>query len=268
MISIIFSNFAYLLRNTEYTDTENQFNSISYYDLGSNNGDSILWLFGYKRKNASYHVPYPLFHHFPTTNVNIHSFEANPLLCNAIKENILFLKKVTYNCNFYINCPIIVSNRSDVLNFKITTGTLGSSVYYSKNKTNNKIIRIKSIDIIEYMKKYINSNDFNILKFDIEGEEYYMIPRLIQTQLLKEFDIVFSEFHPFVNNPVGKSKSENIFLSFVNYMKCNMIPYFEEYNISKDLMKLYHYKINTLFYFRKFLFEKRREYISEYFYSI
>lgn len=269
---IIISNLLLLIfyiRIFNFHDIYNKnykYTHITYFDLGSNNGDSILWLFGYRNLNNSYHVPYPIFQHFPTSEVTVHSFEANPLLCKLIDDNIDFLKKVTSNCNYFINCPIAVSNKTGFINFKTTSGTLGSSIYYNVSEEKSTIIKVKSIDIVEYINANINANDFNIIKFDIEGEEYFMIQNLINSNILKEFDLVFSEFHPYINNPVGKVKSQQIFYTFKEYMEENMIPYFEEYNISKELMKIYHYKINMLYYFRKYLFYSRNN-TSFYYYK-
>lgn len=77
-------------RNYEILIPESKaYHHINYFDLGSNNGDSILWL-----------------------------FEANPSLCNLINSNVNFLKRVTQDCDSYINCPVVVSNRTGFMDFK------------------------------------------------------------------------------------------------------------------------------------------------------
>lgn len=84
------------------------------------------------------------------------------------------------------------------------------------------------------------------MKFDVEGEEHFIIPDLIKNRQLNKFDILYSEFHiNNVNNP-AKEKGLYNYLSFINYTNNLNIETYEESKISKNQMKHYSYLLKDL----------------------
>lgn len=77
------------------------------------------------------------------------------------------------------------------------------------------------------------------MKFDVEGEEHYIIPNLIKNNLLSKFDVIYSEFHTGdINNPL-KSFAKNTFAEFINYSEVNGIETYEEEKISEKQLNNY-----------------------------
>lgn len=230
------------IKNKKKKKVVDLWNSGNYIDLGANSGDSLLWFYNLNMPNIKYTVPYPNISFNIYKNFNTYIFEANPFLCQKIYEVVKYIKKVTKLVSFQVYCPIIVSTYDGTDVMTIANDDVYSSKYYSSN--NYKRIKRKNytlpvLNFTRFVLENIPLNNFNVMKFDIEGEEHYVIPDLIEKNLLNNFDILYSEFHKgIVNNPL-KEKAYSIFSSFLNYCNYYKIDSFEERNISK--FQLNHY---------------------------
>lgn len=229
------------MKRNNKRDSEVMWNSGNYIDLGGNNGDSVLWFYNLDMKNLTKKPLYPERKTNITKNFNTFIFEANPFLCEKIYKTVEYVKINTQLTNFKIYCPVIVSVYEGVEKMTIDSDDYASSKYYESNKKVNRYRRVYNVKVIN-ITKFLNENipqyDFNVMKFDVEGEEYFIIPKLIENNLLSKFDVLYSEFHTGnVNNPLH-TKAIDIFEDYKNYAKKNNIETYEETNITEsDLLK-------------------------------
>lgn len=59
----------------------------------------------------------------------------------------------------------------------------------------NEQLTVESIDISEWIRNNCNKNDFIILKLDIEGAEYNVLEKLIETRIISYINEIFVEWH-------------------------------------------------------------------------
>lgn len=144
-----------------------------FIDCGANNGMSVD-LF---EKNFSDHYEY-----------EIHCFECNPVFAKTLKQkpNITFHNKAVWIKNeelkFYLGPNNSLS--SSLIKEKIT-GNLDIK---------NPII-VQAIDLAEWIKTNYSPEDYIILKLDVEGVEYDILPHLIETKTLHYINELYGEIH-------------------------------------------------------------------------
>lgn len=80
---------------------------------------------------------------------------------------------------------------------KISLDKNGSSIY--KNGKNN--LEIKVIDILEWWEKE-NIQKIDLIKINIEGGEYSLLKRMIDTGLVKKCENIQVQFHKFIPNAI------------------------------------------------------------------
>ena len=116
--------------------------------------------------------------------------EANP----KFRENF---EKKKYNCKF-INAAVGDENKR--IKFKIDESDVayGSSSILSKRtgKFGKDFLDIKQIDIADFINSNYSIEDFIVLKIDIEGSEYDVLPHLKKTKAIEKIDIIFLDLHP------------------------------------------------------------------------
>ena len=158
-----------------------------FVDLGANKGQSIVKAARQFLSNVEH---------------EIHSFETLPYLANALKKHFTNEPHINiYHAAAWIEDCIIdfyVSEKST------ESGTL---VKYKKTGGIREDVSIKvpAIDFSEWIKKNISDDNFNILKFDIEGAEYKLLRHLIEQNTLHCFDKFYGEFHSDkIENPSKK----------------------------------------------------------------
>ena len=144
-----------------------------FIDLGANDGCSV-----------------ELFHnHIDHSNeFEIHSFECNPYLAEVYKKrfpglNIHNKGASTYDgkAKFYLGDELGSSLRTDK-----TTGNINY----------NKPIIIEVVDISKFITENFNKDDYIILKMDIEGAEYDILPKMLNKGLFDGYiDELYGEWH-------------------------------------------------------------------------
>lgn len=123
----------------------------------------------------------------------IHSFEANPDLSKYFEKY-----NDVKNIHFH---PYAVWVENGTVNFYIGKHD-GSSIKKNKRTGNlSKVpINVKSIDLSDWIKTNFSKNDYIILKMDIEGSEYDVIPHLLENEVFEYINKFYIEFH---NNKVN-----------------------------------------------------------------
>lgn len=148
-----------------------------FIDCGANNGSSIE-LFLSKYPNAS--------------KFEIHSFECNPKLVQQLNQKyphknfpsiFIYNKAVSIKdgeSNFYIGNHLSSSLRVD----KKTGGI----------KYNNPF-KVVTVDLHNFIVSNFSQEDYIILKLDIEGSEYDILPHLLQQNTFTFVNELFGEWH-------------------------------------------------------------------------
>lgn len=230
------------IRRKNRIQSEYMWNVGNFIDLGANNGDSLVWFYNLHMPFLKYFVPYPKLESNITKNFNTFIFEANPYLCDKISKTVDFIKQHTELVNFKIFCPVIVSTYEGVEKMTIDVNDYASSKYYESNYNSNrnrKVVMVKVLNFTNFLSENIPPYDFNVMKFDVEGEEDYIIPELMKTNLLSKFDVLYSEFHlGDTNNPL-KERAKYFFEDFLRYTNENGIETYEEEKISEEQKKHY-----------------------------
>ena len=81
----------------------------------------------------------------------------------------------------------------------------GSSTYRTKDSENKEFISL--VDIVEFIEKY-KISEIDLLKVNIEGGEYDLLPRLISANKLSSIKYIQVQFHNFEKN--SKQKKDQI----------------------------------------------------------
>lgn len=162
------------------------FNSV-YIDAGGHGGQSID-----RFKNMMGAIP----------NARIYSFECHPRCYEKLKsyatDNIIVSNKAVWiedgEIDFYL----------DMLDKTTDRGFPGQASTISKTKmergiegqfTNDSLIKVPCIDFSKWIKTNLNKSDYIFLKMDIEGAEYEVLDRMIETGAINYLDDLDIEFH-------------------------------------------------------------------------
>jgi len=142
------------------------------------------------------------------------------------------LKKVADKSNNIriINKAVSINNKPLYLtDFEFLHDNKGETArtVMSNKKINSKIQKVKSLDFNLFLKKITNKKDFLlILKLDIEGNEYKIINKIIQTKVINKVNYLFIEYHSKYH--VNKKLRLNLLKlqkKQINYFKKNNIEF-------------------------------------------
>jgi FkbM family methyltransferase len=159
-----------------------------FIDCGANNGCSIdLFLQKYPKSNE----------------FEIHSFEPNPKLITVLSKyegKSIIHKKAVFTENttidFYLGMDLSSSIRKDKrtgINYK------------------NTPIKVDAIDLSEFIKNNFDMQDYIVLKLDIEGAEYDVLPHLLQEDIFDGWvDELFGEWHLNKLSNITKKQHDDI----------------------------------------------------------
>ena len=148
-----------------------------FLDLGANKGQSI----NYAIKTILGGYDYV-----------IHSFETLPLLANSLKEYFATDSRVHVH-------HLAAWDTDEVIKFYVSPKSTESGTLLTEKKTGgitpDTFIRVQGIDFSRWVKENIDPEDYNILKFDIEGAEYRVLRKLIEDGTIGYFNEFLGEFH-------------------------------------------------------------------------
>ena len=114
------------------------------------------------------------------------SFECNPRFTEGLKkiEGITFHNKAAWiedgKQDFYIG------------------HAASSSLIYGKTRGNldfDNPITVDSVDFSKWLIDNFSKDDYIIMKMDIEGAEYQVLPKMIEDGSIDYVDVVYAEFH-------------------------------------------------------------------------
>ena len=114
------------------------------------------------------------------------SFECNPRFTETLQkmDGIVFHNKAAWI-------------EDGIQNFYIGHAA-SSSLIYGKTRGNldfDNPIEVKSVDFSKWVMENFSKDDYIILKMDIEGAEYEVLPKMIDDGSIDYIDVVYAEFH-------------------------------------------------------------------------
>jgi len=89
---------------------------------------------------------------------------------------------------------------------------LSSSVIAGKKRHinyNNKI-KVKCIDFGKWIKETFNKDDYIVLKMNMEGAEYEVLPKMFEDGSIEYIDLLFGELHK--EKFTGRTHREDVFI--------------------------------------------------------
>ncbi len=186
-----------ILRKVYLWGEKRMFNSV-YIDAGGHGGQSIE-----RFKKMMGAIP----------SARIYSFECHPRCYKKLKsyasDNIIVSNKAVWiedgEIDFYLDMLDLTTNR----------GFPGQASTISKTKTEKcldgqftekSLVKVPSIDFSKWIKTKLNKSDYIFLKMDIEGAEYEVLNRMIDTGAINYLDDLDIEFHW---HKIGLDKKEH-----------------------------------------------------------
>jgi len=125
----------------------------------------------------------------------VHAFEPNPHAFKKLKERFLFNPKVFCHENAVLAKEGVVElyfhENSDKDEVRWSTGS--SLLNFKSNVLKDKYVEVQAIDICSFISD-LNS-EIEILKIDVEGVEYEIIHKLIDTGLVDIIKKIHVELH-------------------------------------------------------------------------
>ncbi len=148
--------------------------NIRFIDCGANIGQSINWA-----KKI-----------FSNNNLKIDSFEPLPQNIKILKEKYSNEKNITIH-------EKAVSITDGHLEFYCQNwgARTGSSLVRGKKSTSESIA-VETINLSKWIIENINEDEIPVLKIDIEGSEYEVLPHLFENKIHKVIDYWLIECHP------------------------------------------------------------------------
>jgi len=154
---------------------------IRFIDCGANVGQSTEWALEF----------------FSNQDIKVDCFEPLPYNYNILKKK--FSKDIRVETHNFA-----ISNSSEPKKFYCQDwgARTGSSLVAGKSSTTiNDYINVNCLDISDWIKKNILETEVAVLKIDIEGSEYDVLPHLFENKIHDFIKYWLVEFHPEVKTP-------------------------------------------------------------------
>ena len=190
--------------------------TIRFIDCGANIGQSIEWaqktFYGY--------------------NLKIDSFEPLPLNIEVLNEKYLSQENITIH-------PKAISTTNSTQRFYCQNwgARTGSSLIEGKSSATDGYIDVETVDLAEWLNLNINKDEIAILKIDIEGSEYKVLPHLFENKIHEWIDTWLVEFHPSTKVSTFNSEVINQTKTNVKWLADWALDFTDANNIIKNIIK-------------------------------
>jgi FkbM family methyltransferase len=139
----------------------------------------------------------------------VYMFEPSPVLCRRLRkrfkdnDRVIVVNKGVYDkkCKLKLYYHKEYKSASRISKFKYLEG---SSIFVRKRNVGRDYFLINAIDLSNFIKK-LNCR-IKLLKLNIEGSEYAVLDRLIDTNVIHLIDNVIVAFH---NKKIDRLKSKH-----------------------------------------------------------
>ena len=172
-----------------------QFDDFVVFDIGMNRGYSVLRFANFDSCSSVYGFEIDE----DTYKLAIDNLNFNPILRNKIVTYNFGLSDKEENVNlFYLDgCDGLTTTIESFTNVQ-------SEFRENKNKIKVKMGKVKkATDVIFDIIEKENITSKIVLKIDTEGSEYKIIADLINSGLIKKFDVIIGEGHKFSDDEIG-----------------------------------------------------------------
>ena len=172
---------------------------VRFIDCGANVGQSIDWIVD----------------NFEEFDIKVDSFEPTPELVTLLEQKINYIDEDITIHPLGVSCD----NSNEDFYLQDWGAKTGSSMIKGKESTNpeNSII-IETIDICEWIENNCNFEEEKvILKLDIEGTEYEVVEKLLQSNICRNITALLIEWTPLVK--IARSPDFNYTQSEVEELK-------------------------------------------------
>ena len=171
---------------------------LRFIDCGANIGQSIEWALKV----------------FKDYEVIVNSFEPLPLNFNIIKEKFSQEDRIVVQqfavSTHYGNSTFYCQN---------TGARTGSTLVKGKLYLNeNESIQVETIDLADWIKKNVSKDELTILKIDVEGAEYELLPHLLENNIQDLIDYWLIEYHS-RKIPISSDVAQQVELNVMNSVK-------------------------------------------------
>jgi len=171
-----------------------------FLDLGANAADSLEVFL--KHENAKFQYDFPRPDWATYDQAEIYLFEANPYFNTALVQAKERYDALGINVNIFPSTVVDVNDgtRTFFLDTVNTDNSFwGSSTHASHPdaiKSESKGTELSAINISRWMLMNTLPHDFVVVKMDIEGAEYEVIPHMAEMKTWTVVDYLLIEWHP------------------------------------------------------------------------
>ena len=195
---------------------------INYFDLGLYRGEEIeMFLHSIHDLNVKY---------------DIFGFEAHPSYAKSVKL------KFENNPNVYIhNFAIGKESKKEKIYISDKTNGQGNSIFSTKAGVSKEYVEVNTISIVEWIKLNVKDfeSSFNILRFNIEGAELYLIEDIIKNDFVKYFKLYLGSIPGRDIQRVDEIKHEyDRFINLLQENNIDILPFCKELRNNVNLNKL------------------------------
>ncbi|KAG8528355.1 uncharacterized protein KY384_007273 [Bacidia gigantensis] len=210
---VFFSVAVILLLSTFYTQHKPHKGRFIFVDLGANRADSLETFL--KHKGAKFDFDFPRPSWATHDQAEIYLFEANPVFNPALVEAKQKYDELGINVNIYPSTVVDVKDGTRTFyldNVNTEHDYWGSSTHATHPdavKSHSNGTEIVAIGISRWLLMNTLPRDFVVVKMDIEGSEFEVIPKMVEMSIWTVLDYLFVEWHGgFIQNDEGFPQTE------------------------------------------------------------
>lgn len=184
---------------------------IVYIDLGSNDGETIQ---NFIHKNAEPSLQSILLKDFKfiMDRACVIGFEPNPRWTETLKKVYREYYRNVSSLLIHTNTAAVATNAKFVdLNLDKSTKNVGSSIYATRTSGTTRANAIRFSHFIETYLSQIHGRPAILIRMDIEGYEYDLIPELVTSGVLKNYKTYYViEWHRYLKKKKHIQLDENM----------------------------------------------------------
>lgn len=196
---------------------------VNYFDLGLYKGEEIDMFKNELKNNVNY---------------EIYGFEAHPNYCKTLSLKYKDDKNIHIINRAITSFEMHEKDLELYINDNHYDGQ-GNSLYKSKNNVNvDKTIKTQGISFVKWL--YENNidldNNYNILRFNIEGSEYVLIKELVKFGLINKFNLFLGSKPGMDIEKVSELKDKySEYINMLNDNSVRILPYCGELDNNVNL---------------------------------
>ena len=224
-LTIFILYYYFIVKKIQHvTNTQQAYHKHVYFDIGANKGDSIRnFFYGHKKMSENFLSNYEL-----DKPWIIFAIEPNPVFSEYLNLIRFNLSKFNNTVNVYSNIMPWIYDGEVELNFN----TLDSNFYHLKPKISQedikqsdvKLTKRPCLDLARLIKQF-QKNDLIVVKLDVKGAEYDILPHLQAQNALNLIDFINVTFY---SSSSHKTKNDDFY--FHEMIKKNGVKeYFQFY---------------------------------------